>query len=288
MAKIIRNIPLNEFIFQVDVEAPRIAKKGKAGQFVIVILHERGERVPLTLADMDPVSGIITLVVQVTGKTSLELSAMGAGEEIAHVVGPLGQPAEVEKFGTIMMVGGGCGVAPVYAQAKAFKAAGNEVISIVGFRSKDLIFWKEKMESVSEEVIVCTDDGTGGFKGYTTQALDAEIKAGRKIDRVISIGPLIMMSNTVKVTRPYGIPTIVSLNALMVDGTGMCGCCRVTTSSGVKFSCVDGPDMDGFDIDFNEIMTRNRKFKSEEEMSLELYKERCNCEQILKETEKCE
>ncbi len=272
MPRIVNTHQLNEVIFQVDILDPAIAKKGKAGQFVIILLHEKGERVPLTLADLDPDKGIVTLVYQIQGKTSVELSRLKVGDEIAHVVGPLGIPTEVENFGTVVFLAGGCGVAPVYAQAKALKIAGNKIVSILGFRTKDLIFWREKMESVSDEVIIVTDDGSAGEKGFTTSELQKMIESGRKIDRVISIGPLIMMANTVKVTKSHNIKTIVSLNTLMVDGTGMCGSCRVSTSKGVKFACVDGPDMDGFDIDFNEVLSRNRKYIAEERLSLERYK----------------
>lgn len=288
MAKIIRKAQLNDVIYEIEVQAPEIARKGKAGQFVIVRLHEKGERIPLTLADMDATKGTIVLVFQVVGKTTLELSKkFNAGDDIRDIVGPLGQAAEVENFGTVVLLGGGCGVAPVYPQAKALKAAGNTVISIIGFRNKDLIFWKDKMVDASTELIVVTDDGSNGKKGYTTTALQEIIDSGRKIDRVISIGPLVMMANTVKVTKPTGIKTIVSLNTLMVDGTGMCGCCRVSTSKGTKFACVDGPDMDGFDLDFDEIMARNRKFEPEERVALEKYKHECQCENAMKAVEKC-
>ncbi|NMC07387.1 MAG: sulfide/dihydroorotate dehydrogenase-like FAD/NAD-binding protein [Candidatus Lokiarchaeota archaeon] len=288
MAKIIRKAQLNDVIYEIEVQAPEIARKGKAGQFVIVRLHEKGERIPLTLADMDATKGTIVIVFQVVGKTTLELSKkFNAGDDIRDIVGPLGQAAEVENFGTVVLLGGGCGVAPVYPQAKALKAAGNTVISIIGFRNKDLIFWKDKMVDASTELIVVTDDGSNGKKGYTTTALQEIIDSGRKIDRVISIGPLVMMANTVKVTKPTGIKTIVSLNTLMVDGTGMCGCCRVSTSKGTKFACVDGPDMDGFDLDFDEIMARNRKFEPEERVALEKYKHECQCENAMKAVEKC-
>nr|MDO8112969.1 sulfide/dihydroorotate dehydrogenase-like FAD/NAD-binding protein [Candidatus Sigynarchaeota archaeon] len=277
MPRITRKNQLNEVIYEIDVEAPLIAKKGKAGQFVILRLHEKGERVPLTLADLDPSKGNVTLVYQVVGKTTLELSQLKAGDSIKDIVGPLGKPMELDNFGTVVLLGGGCGVAPVYPQAKALKQAGNKVISIVGFRNKSLIFWADKMAGVSDEVITVTDDGSNGKKGFTTTALQELIDRGVKIDRVISIGPLIMMANTVKVTKPKGIKTMVSLNTLMVDGTGMCGCCRVSTSKGTKFACVDGPDMDGFDLDFDEIIARNRKFEAEERVSLEKFKHDCQC-----------
>ncbi|MHA1849213.1 MAG: sulfide/dihydroorotate dehydrogenase-like FAD/NAD-binding protein [Promethearchaeota archaeon] len=292
MPRIIKKVQLNEVIFQVDVEAPLISRKGKAGQFVIVMIDEKSERVPLTLADIKPEDGAITLVYQVVGKSTLQLSSLDVGDEIRHVVGPLGKPADVQNYGRVVLIGGGCGVAPVFAQAKAFKEAGNEVISIIGFRNESLIFWKDKMESVSDKVILCTDDGSAGYGGFTTNALSELIEKESMINRVIAIGPLIMMENVVKVTRPHGIPTIVSLNALMVDGTGMCGSCRVSTSKGIKFSCVDGPDMDGFDIDFTELKRRNRKYKALEEISLQHYKETCHCmeghSQNNKDVEKCE
>lgn len=287
MIPILSNTQLNEIIWQMDLEAPRIARKGLAGQFVIVMVDEHGERIPLTLADMDPAGERITLVYQVSGKTSLQLSQVEAGEQLSHVVGPLGHPAEVQEYGTVVLLGGGCGVAPVHAQAKAFKDGGNEVISILGFRSSDLVFWEDKMETVSDELIICTDDGSRGFHGFTTQALESQIEQGREIDRVISIGPLIMMANTVKVTRPHDIPTIVSLNAIMVDGTGMCGSCRVSTTDGIKFSCVDGPDMDGFLIDFDELLSRNSRFHEQEAISLEHFKKECKCKQAIQEVEKC-
>jgi len=288
MARIIQKAQLTEVIYEIEVESPHIAQKGMAGQFVIIRLHEKGERIPLTLADMDPKKGTITLVFQVVGKTTLELSQkFGVGDDIRDIVGPLGRATEVEKFGTVVLLGGGCGVAPVYPQARALKAAGNTVISIIGFRNKDLIFWQEKMAAASSELVVVTDDGSNGKKGFTTTALQEIIDSGRKIDRVISIGPLIMMANTVKVTKPKGIKTVVSLNTLMVDGTGMCGCCRVTTSKGTKFACVDGPDMDGFDLDFDEIMARNRKYEPEERIALERYKHECQCEKAAKAVEKC-
>ncbi|MHA1369724.1 MAG: sulfide/dihydroorotate dehydrogenase-like FAD/NAD-binding protein [Promethearchaeota archaeon] len=275
MSRILSKIKLNEVIYQIDVEHPRIARKGKPGQFVILLLHSKGERIPLTLADQDAGKGYITLVFQVVGKTTLELSMLEEGDDIPVIVGPLGRPADVQRFGTVVLVGGGCGVGPVFAQAKAFKHTGNSVISIIGFRSKDYIFWEDRMRRVSNELIVCTDDGSYGFTGYTTDALAELINSGQVIDRVISIGPLVMMANTVKVTKPHGIKTIVSLNAIMVDGTGMCGSCRVSTSHGIKFSCVDGPDMDGFDIDFDELMSRNKRYKDEEQRSLAFFKERC-------------
>ncbi|MEX2729621.1 MAG: sulfide/dihydroorotate dehydrogenase-like FAD/NAD-binding protein [Candidatus Sigynarchaeum springense] len=288
MAKIVRKAQLNDVIYEIEVDSPQIAQKGKAGQFVIIRLHEKGERIPLTLADMDSKKGTITLVFQVVGKTTLELSQkIGVGDDILDIVGPLGKPAEVEKFGTVVLLGGGCGVAPVYPQARALKAAGNTVVSIIGFRNKNLIFWEDKMAAASSELVVVTDDGSNGKKGFTTTALQDLIDSGRKIDRVISIGPLIMMANTVKVTKPKGIKTIVSLNTLMVDGTGMCGCCRVSTSKGTKFACVDGPDMDGFDLDFDEIMARNRKFEHEERAALERYKHECQCEKAASTVEKC-
>ncbi|MBN2149800.1 MAG: sulfide/dihydroorotate dehydrogenase-like FAD/NAD-binding protein [Candidatus Lokiarchaeota archaeon] len=287
MVNIIRKKQLNEVIYEIEVEAPQIARKGRAGQFVIVRIHDRGERVPLTIADLDPASGAVTIVYQVVGKTTLELSRLNPGDIVKDIVGPLGKPMELDKFGTVVLLGGGCGVAPVYPQAKALKEAGNKVISIIGFRNKDLVFWQEKMARVSDEVIVVTDDGSNGNKGFTTTALQELIAKGVKIDRVISIGPLIMMANTVKVTRPAGIRTIVSLNTLMVDGTGMCGSCRVSTSQGTKFACVDGPDMDGFDLDFDEIMARNRKYEPEERIALEKYKHECQCEKAMKTVEKC-
>ena len=287
MASITAKNQLNENIYEIEVNAPRISTKGKPGQFVIIRLHDKGERVPLTLADTNPKRGSITLVFQVQGKTSLELSLMSVGDDIKNVVGPLGKPTEIEKFGTVVLLGGGCGCAPVYPQVKALHDAGNQVICIMGFKNKDFVFWEKKMAAVCDELIITTDDGSYGRKGFTTTILKDLIEEGHRIDRIISIGPLIMMANTVKITKPANIPTIVSLNALMVDGTGMCGSCRVTTPEGIKFSCVDGPDMNGFEIDFEELMNRNSKYQEHEQKSLSKFTEKCKCEERLEHIQPC-
>lgn len=272
MYRILRKERLALGINLFEIEAKRIAKNAKPGQFVIVRLHERGERIPLTIADWDAERGTITIVVQEVGKTTYELGTYKVGDYILDVLGPLGNPTHIDRFGTVVMVGGGVGVAEIYPVARAMKKAGNYVISILGFRTKDLVFWEDKLRQVSDEVIVTTNDGSYGMKGFTTHALQKIIDEGRKIDLVYAVGPTVMMKAVAELTKPYKIKTIVSLNPIMIDGTGMCGACRVHVGGEVKFACVDGPEFDAHEVDFDELIRRLDYYKDLEIISLEKWK----------------
>jgi NAD(P)H-flavin reductase len=231
-------------------------------------LHEGGERIPLTVADYDPEKGTVTLVIQALGKTTLEMrDHYKTGDTFADFVGPLGLPQHVGKTGHVVLVGGGLGVAPVYPQLRAFKAAGNRTTGVIGFRTKDLVFWEDRFRSHCDDLVVCTDDGSYGRPGFVTAALQDILERDRP-DLVVAIGPMPMMNACVETTRPFGVKTMVSLNAIMVDGTGMCGSCRVSVGGEVKFACVDGPDFDGHQVDFKELMLRQRRFKGIEAASL--------------------
>lgn len=251
------------------INAPLIAKKAKPGQFVILRLHEHGERVPLTVADKDPERGTITIVAQEVGKTTKELGTFKAGDTILDLLGPLGQPTHLENYGTVCVVAGGVGVAEAYPVAKGLKEAGNKVITILGYRSKDYMFFHEKFQPISDELIITTNDGSYGKKGFTTDALKELIERGEKIDLVYTVGPTIMMKVVADVTRPHEIKTMASLAPIMLDGTGMCGVCRVTVGGEVKFACVDGPEFDAHQVDFDELMARLTLYKDLEKISLE-------------------
>lgn len=246
------------------VEAPRIAKKRQAGQFVIVRVHARGERIPLTIADGDPARGTITLIVQGIGKTTKLLNLLGRGDALLDLVGPLGKPSEVRRFGTVLVIGGGVGAAIAYPTAKAMHEAGNVVLSILGGRTKDLVILEKEIRAISDEVFVTTDDGSYGRKGLVIEPLKELIAAGRRPDLVLAIGPPRMMQAVAEVTRPHGIHTVVSLNSLMVDGTGMCGGCRIITSAGAKFACVDGPEFDAHTVNFDILVQRNKTYADRE------------------------
>ncbi len=251
------------------IKAPRIAKKRKAGQFVVLRLDEHGERIPLTIVDSDNEAGTITIVVQEVGRTSSLLCQKGKGDKILDLVGPLGKPTHIENFGTAVCVGGGIGTAVVLPISAALKEAGNEVLSIVGARNKDLLILEDEITEASTKLLVTTDDGSYGHHGFVTGVLEDLIKDGRKIDIVIAIGPVPMMKAVSEVTRPYGIKTLVSLNPIMVDGTGMCGACRVTVGGKNQFVCVDGPEFDGHGVDFKELVLRNRSYLKEERIAIE-------------------
>lgn len=263
MYKIVRKELLSETIKLFEVEAPKVASKARAGQFFILRLNEQGERIPLTIADFDREAGTITTIFQEVGKTTKEMGKLNVGDCIADFVGPLGEPSEVEKLGTVVCVGGGVGVAPIHPIAKALKKAGNEVISIIGARNKELLFWEEKMAAVSDQLIVCTDDGSYGHKGFVTDAVK-ELAQEKEIACLWAIGPMPMMRAMAATTKPLGIKTIVSLNPIMVDGTGMCGACRVSVGGETKFACVDGPEFDAHLIDFDLAMRRLAYYKDEE------------------------
>jgi ferredoxin--NADP+ reductase len=260
-----------------EVKAPAVAKKAKAGQFVIVRIDEEGERIPLTIADYDRERGTVTLVVQEVGKTTMQMGAMEAGEQFATVTGPLGIPSEIENFGTVLCVGGGVGIAPIYPIARDLKAAGNTVLSIIGARNKDLLFWEEKMRSVSDELIVCTDDGSYGRKALVTIPLKEILASERPVDHIWAIGPAIMMKFCALTTQPFAAPTIVSLNSIMVDGTGMCGACRVEVGGQTRFVCVDGPEFDGHEVDWDQLLARQRIYPDQEKMAVERWKHECQC-----------
>jgi NAD(P)H-flavin reductase len=262
---------LSDDIGWFKVRAKEITDKAKPGQFVVVRIDEKGERIPLTIVDY--ASGELTLIVQEVGKTSRQMNLMQKGDVCADVIGPLGKPTEIEKLGTVVCVGGGIGVAPVFPIARGFKEAGNHVISIIGARSKDLLILEDEMRSVSDELYVTTDDGTYGRHGFVTDELKVHLDGDRKIDLTVGIGPVVMMRAVATVTEPYGVKTMVSLNPIMVDGTGMCGACRVTVGGVTKFVCVDGPDFDGHQVDFAELIARQSAYQEEEQRAMERVKQ---------------
>lgn len=264
MYKILAKQELAPNVKMFEMQAPRIAKKAQPGQFVILRIDEDGERVPLTIADFDRDRGSITLIFQEVGATTKLLGALEIGDSLLDLVGPLGKPTHIENFGTVVCVGGGIGIAPVYPIARGMQQAGNNVISIIGARNKDILIYEEEMAAVSDTLYIATDDGSKGQKGFVTDPLKQMIAEGKKIDLVIAIGPVIMMRNVAEVTRPHQIPTVVSLNPIMVDGTGMCGGCRVSVGNENKFACVDGPEFDAHKIDFAGLVARQRMYVNKE------------------------
>lgn len=273
MNKILRKVELAPEINLYEIEAPLIAQKALPGQFIVIRVHEEGERIPMTVVEAKAGSGNVVIIAQEVGKSTRHFGLLGEGDRILDVIGPLGKPTEIEKFGTVVCVGGGIGIAPIYPITKAMKAKGNTVVSIIGARSKNLLILEEKMRKVSDELYVTTDDGTYGHKGFVTDELKRLIAAGKAIDRVLAIGPVIMMKAVSELTRPFNIKTIVSLNPIMVDGTGMCGGCRVEVGGETKFSCVDGPEFDGHRVNFDLLMARQRIYLHEEKTSLELFEQ---------------
>ena len=264
MFKILRKEELSPGVYAMDIEAPRVAKKAQAGQFIVLRVDEKGERIPLTIADYDRETGKILIVFQAVGASTMQLAALEKGDSIQDFVGPLGQPSEVEKMGTVVVVGGGIGVAPTYPIARAMKDAGNKVIAIMGAKTKDILIMEDEMKAVADEVVVTTDDGSYGIKGFVTNAVQMLVDRGEKIDQITAIGPVIMMKSVADATRQLGIRTIVSLNPIMVDGTGMCGGCRVQVGSETKFACVDGPEFNGHQVDFKSLMSRQRMYRDME------------------------
>lgn len=286
MYTIIRREEFSDTTFLWEVMAPDVALSAQPGHFVMIRLHETSERIPLTVADFDRVKGTVTLVIQALGKTTREMrDRYKAGDSFADFVGPLGLPQHVERKGHVVLVGGGLGVAPVYPQLRAFHEAGNRTTGIIGFRNENLVFWEDRFLKYCDDLIVCTDDGSYGRPGFVTDALQHVLETDPP-DLVIAIGPLPMMNACVETTRPFGTKTMVSLNAIMVDGTGMCGSCRVTVDGEVRFACVDGPDFDGHSVDFKELMSRQKRFKAPEEKASEDYAHVCNLEKTLFEDEK--
>lgn len=253
------------------IEAPLVARKQKAGQFVILRVHEQGERIPLTIAGSELEQNTITLIVQGVGKTTRLLNTLEAGDTISDVVGPLGKPSEAHLYGTVVVIGGGLGTAIAYPTAKALKEAGNHVISIVGARTRDLVILESEVKAISNETCITTDDGSYAKKGFVTDQLKELIQAGRKIDMVLAIGPIPMMRAVAEVTRPHGIKTLVSLNPIMVDGTGMCGGCRVVVNQKSQFACVDGPEFDAHQVDFATLTSRNSMYREAEQVSLQQF-----------------
>jgi NAD(P)H-flavin reductase len=274
MAKILeKRLIRTPDVFYYKISAPLISKKAQPGQFVIIRLHDKGERIPLSLADIDPAGGTISLIVMAVGKTTTELSGYGEGEDILDLCGPLGMPTHIKKVGKVVLVGGGFGVAPLYPIARAFKAAGNTVTIVMGARSKDLLIYEQEMQQVCDQVLVTTDDGSKGLKGMVTMALKQELEKNGA-DLVMAVGPAIMMKSVSETTRPFGVPTTVSLNPIMIDGTGMCGGCRVSVGGKTKFACTDGPEFDGHLVDWDLLMNRQKAYKNEEQESFDAWKRR--------------
>ncbi len=260
------------------IEAPRIARKQKPGQFVILRLYEQGERIPITIEHSDPEAGTIRIVVQSAGKTTNLLNSLNAGDSILDVVGPLGKPSEIEKFGTVVVMGGGVGTAMAYPTAAALKQAGNRVISIVGARNKELVILERELRETSDALMITTDDGTYADKGFVTDKLRQLIENGTRIDLVLAIGPIPMMRAVAKMTRKEHIRTIVSLNPIMIDGTGMCGGCRVLIDGKSEFACVDGPEFDAHRVDFTVLVQRNSMYRAAEQQSMELFQQECQAQ----------
>lgn len=269
MHKILKKVQLNEANIEMEIEAPYVARNAAPGQFIMFRLNQTGERIPLTIYDWSKERGSVSIIFQPVGKTTKELAALKEGDYIMDFFGPLGKPTHVNKYGTVVMIGGGLGIAPIYPQARAFKEAGNHVISITGARTDNLLILKDKMREASTEVIFCTDDGSIGKKGLVTEALLEIIKSGKKVDHVVGIGPLVMMRAVQKVTKEYNIDYTASLNTIMVDGTGMCGACRATVGGKTLFACVDGPDVPGNLVDFDELIMRNKRFAVQEKDAVE-------------------
>ncbi|MBW1990190.1 MAG: sulfide/dihydroorotate dehydrogenase-like FAD/NAD-binding protein [Deltaproteobacteria bacterium] len=268
-------------VIENEISAPRIAKKARPGQFVMLRANETGERIPLTMADTDPEKGTIKIIYQVVGKTTALLKTLEPGDHIQDVAGPLGKPTDIEKVGTVACVGGGTGVAVLHPITRAFKEAGNRVVAICGARTKDLLILEAEMANASHECRICTDDGTCGYHGFGTDLLK-KLLDSEKVDLVVGIGPVPMMKAVVNLTKQYGVRTLVSLNAIMVDGTGMCGCCRVTVGGKTRFACVDGPEFDGHDVDFDELITRLNSYKEQEQEAMERFEHKCRAEAALK------
>ena len=278
MFRIVTKRPLHDTVTLMEIEAPAVAKKALPGQFIILRIDEEGERIPLTVAGTDKERGTVTIIFQKVGYTTKKLDLLNEGDALLDFVGPLGRASELEGMKRVAVIGGGLGVAIAYPQAKALHEMGAEVDVIVGFRSTDLMILMDELKAASTNLYVMTDDGSNGHQGFVTTALEEQLKAGVKYDHVIAIGPLVMMRAVCRLTKEYNIPTIVSMNPIMIDGTGMCGCCRVTVDGKMKFACVDGPDFDGQLIDWDEAISRSRMYKKEEQQSME--KHACNLKNI--------
>ena len=274
--KILAREDFSDVTYSLVVHHPLMAQAAQPGQFVIVMLHESGERVPLTIADFDRKRGTVSLVVQAVGKSTKEMQQIcKPGTYLYGLVGPMGVPSPITGKKKVVCVGGGLGVAPIYPQARGFKENGAYVIGILGFRNRDLVFWEDRFRACCDDLILCTDDGSVGMKGFVSDGIKVAIAGHKDIEEVVAIGPPIMMKACAETTRPYGIKTIVSLNPIMVDGTGMCGGCRVKIGNEIKFACVDGPDFDGHKVDFNDLMMRLKRYAAEEKAALDRWSENC-------------
>ncbi len=274
--EIVAREDFSDVTYLLEVHHPAMARAAKPGQFVIVMCHENGERIPLTIADYDRARGTITLVIQAVGKSTREMQQdCQVGTKLFALVGPMGIPSHIGKPKKVLCVGGGLGVAPVFPQARAFKEAGAYVIGVVGFRNKDLVFWEDKFRACCDELIVCTDDGSAGVKGMVTEGIRLAVERHADIDECLAIGPPIMMKGCAEATRPHGIKTMVSLNPIMVDGTGMCGGCRVKIGESIKFACVDGPDFDGHTVDFDDLMARLSRYQATERDAYQRWQDSC-------------
>jgi len=283
--KIVKKEKLAEDIDRFYIKAPLIARKVKAGQFVIIRINEDGERIPLTIAGYNRSNGIISIVSMKVGKTTALLSSLKEGDSILDVVGPLGNASEIENFGRVICVGGGVGVAPIFPIARELKKTGNYIISIIGARNKDLLILKEEMEDTSDELYICSDDGSIGYHGFVSDFLkeyleknltgNAYKRKDKRITRIIAIGPALMMASVAGVTRPFNIKTIVSLNSIMVDGTGMCGACRVEVGGKTKFVCVNGPEFDGHQVNFGLLLSRQKIYCDQEKECMDIYEHKC-------------
>ena len=269
MFPIVKKRVLNETVTLMEIQAPLVARKAQPGQFIIFRIDEEGERVPLTIADYDREKGTVTIIFQKVGYTTEKLDTLQEGDALLDFVGPLGEPSHTEGVRRAAVIGGGLGVAIAYPQAKALHQAGAQVDLIVGFRSQGLIILQEELTAASDDLTITTDDGSNGHKGFVTQALAEKLQAGTQYDMVVAIGPMPMMKAVCDLTRPYGIKTIVSMNPIMIDGTGMCGGCRITVGGETKFACVDGPDFDGHQVDWDEAMARSRMYRAEEAQARE-------------------
>lgn len=275
MYRIIEKEVLSDVIKSMIIEAPHVARSAKPGQFVIVRINEEGERIPLTIADFDRINGTVTIVFQEVGKSTMHLGTLKVGDHLATFVGPLGHPSEIESFGKVICVAGGVGIAPIYPIARALKEKGNHVTSILGARNKALLFWEDKIRAVSDDLVICTDDGSYGRKGVVTDPLKEILSDGDGFSRVWAIGPAIMMKYVSLITEPYRIRTIVSLNPIMIDGTGMCGGCRVIVANEARFVCVDGPEFEAQDVNWDNLLSRLQFYKKEERFAVEHWTHKC-------------
>jgi len=277
MPRVIENVQIGPLNWKMRVEVPKLVSKAKAGQFVIVRVNERGERVPMSIAGLDTEKGILTIIYQVVGKTSALMTTVRPGEQLADCVGPLGVPSHIANWGTACLVGGGIGIAPIYPIAQAYKAAGNQIITIIGARSKDILFYEEEHRAIADRLYVCTDDGSYGHHGFVSDVLKKLLDDGVAIGMIMAIGPVPMMRVVTNLTKAYKVPTWVSLNPLMVDGTGMCGGCRVALDGETKFACVDGPDFDGHRVDFDLLTKRLRAYQAQERDAMQRFLEHPGC-----------